>query len=465
MKEDSTLSSKRGGSAIAFIIALLALSVGGFFVWREFDRRQKIKAARAAEYQRQLEEQRRREAEAAAKTKPKDEKKDDEEKIDLFEAPKLAPKKTPEELWAEELAARKAAQEAVEAARAKATKPLTGLGGIKFGVPIEAAPVRWGTVQRAEDGASVGTNGVTFAVYGPKFKKSFLSFGAQPLVWVTPKTHKAYRIEISRPIKKAPDSPHDAETAKAVEALQKRFECEPIQTIRSLPDRPGCEYVFPLQDATVKVIEAGGLLTLAIESESVRREALAESETARQERLATAGAAARLEKTRYPRGPMGKYPRMHFNEATPKSFCGVTFGTLPPENALLANPQKGEKGFFLDYEKANGRAFDGFDHGKADIDPVRRGVFAVNLHSEGGTEGLDDKEYFKSVRAALADFYKVEPTEKKGVGDYPELTYVVGDLTITLGAEEQSGFFLRAVHGPLAELAHKVPASGSTKSK
>ena len=45
MKEDSSLSSKRGGSAIAFIIALLALSVAGFFVWREFDRRQKVKAA------------------------------------------------------------------------------------------------------------------------------------------------------------------------------------------------------------------------------------------------------------------------------------------------------------------------------------------------------------------------------------------------------------------------------------
>ena len=66
---------------------------------------------------------------------------------------------------------------------------------------------------------------------------------------------------------------------------------------------------------------------------------------------------------------------------------------------IITNLTRAE--LFLDYEKANGRAFDGFDHGKADIDPVRQGVFAVNLHSEGGTEGLDDKDYFQIRKIQL----------------------------------------------------------------
>ena len=116
-------------------------------------------------------------------------------------------------------------------------------------------------------------------------------------------------------------------------------------------------------------------------------------------------------------------------------------------------PQKGPKGFFLDYGMAKCPPFRGFAYGRADIDPVRGGVYAVHLTSEGGTEGQDDKDYYESVKAALSGHYKVTPTEKKGEGVFPELTYQIGDLAVTFGPDPRGGFYLDAVNQALAEMA------------
>lgn len=457
----------RGGLVVA-IVVVLALLVGGYFGWKQYLKHAAAERARQAELLRQQQEEearRRAELEALGKKKPVEAPKP------VVEAPKPPPpkpKKSEAELWQEEVVARKAALAAVEAARGKAGKPLGGLGGIKFGSVLEAAPVRWGTVRDGLDAANVTSNGVTFAVYGPKFAKSFLSFGAQPLVWVTPKTHRVCRIEIARPVKTAAGSVHDAETQKALDALKTRFACDPIAVSPLRPERLGCEYVFPLGETTVKVGEYGGTLKLTAQSETVLREALAESETVRQE---TAKASVEDEKLldskRYPHRPidMQKYPGVKFKEGTPKSFCGVVFGSQPPESVPVVNPKNGEKGFFLDYEKANCRPFLWFDRGKAEIDRWRGGVFAVNLYCEGGAGGLDDRDLFARARAELDAHYQVKAEEKKGTGEYPTLKWTIADLVVTLGPDERGGFYLRAEQQVLASLSRVDPAQARARRR
>ena len=463
-------SSKRG-SALALLLVVVVLAAVGFFVWREYSRRQADLEARNAAIRRhneevrmkllqETDEERRAKESAAAKTAPeavtnvvvvKDEKPEEQ---------------SPEEAWREDVAAWRAAFADIEASRQKAEKPLHGLGGIKFGEPIQAAPVRWGTIRRLLDAASVETNGVTFAVYGPKFSKSFLTFGQQPLVWVTPRTHKAFRIEISRPLNAAAGSGHDADTAKAVEELRKRFSCEPITLLPARPGRPGCEYVFPMKETTVKVGEYKGRLMLAVEHETYLQEALAESAEMRASRRAVVDDRGVLDSTRYPHRPIDrrKY-RVKFKEGTPAAFCGVVFGSQPPENAVVENPQQGEKGFFLDYEKAKCKPFIGFNRGRADIDRWRGGVFAVHLYSEGGAGGLDDRDYYARVRNTLSERYKVEPQVEGETNDFPVLTYTVGDVTITLGPDMRGGFSLRAENSVLAALAQVDPFAKKSKKR
>ena len=463
-------SSKRG-SALAFVLVIVAVAAVGFFVWREYDRRQKDFEARNEAIRRHNEEVRQkqlREAEeeerrasearkAAAKTNVAD--------VVEEKAPKPV-ERSADEIWREDLAAWKAALAEVEAARAKAEKPLNGLGGIKFGEPLKAAPAQWGTIRRLLDEASVETNGVTFAVYGPKFSKSFLTFGQQPLVWVTPRTRKVFRIEISRPIKTAVGSVHDPETTKAVEELRKRFSCEPIALIPARPGRPGCEYVFPMKETTVRVSEYSGQLTLTVEHETYVAEALAESAEVRESRRAVVDDRGVLDSTRYPHRPIDKRRyRVKFKEGTPASFCGVVFGSQPPENAQMENPQRGEKGFFLDYEKAKCKPFIGFNRGRADVDRWRGGVFAVNLYSEGGAAGLDDRDYYTRVRNTLAEHYKVKPLVEGDTNDFPRLTFTIGDVTIRLAPGERGGFSLRAENSVLAALAQRDPAAKKSRNR
>ncbi len=446
---------QRRGSPLPFILVLAIVGVAGYFGWKAFDSRQAAKRAREAEYRRLLAE-RERLLHAEDEEKEKEAPKQVEEET-VPEKPPEPPKKTEAEMLREEEALRKAVLAKIKEARAgSAARPMGGFAGIKFGEPIASgAPVKWGTALAEEAGDSVESRGVAFAVYGPKLPKPFMSFGLQPVVWVTPKTRRPYRIEFSRPLKPQAGSAHDAETTNLVAMLQARFKSEPFAPRPCEPGRAGCEYVFPMGPSTVTIGEYGNILRFTVEREDLKEEARNETETLRAEKSVVSEDGAILDSTRYPRGAIDrkKYRGVRLKDDTPRSFCGIVFASAPAENAQLVNPQKGAKGFYLNYRRAKCRPFRGFIYGKAETDPVRGGVYAVNLSSEGGTEGQDDRDYYESVKKALSEHYKVAPSEKTSNGDFPELTYRVGDLEIVFGPDPRGGFFMRAENTVLAKLA------------
>ena len=451
-EELSNTGPKRRGSPIPVILVLLVLAAGGYFGWKAFESRRAAERARAAEYQKWLAERERLRNLPEPETKVV-------KKVEAVEVKPEAPppkKKTEAEILREEEAQRKAVWAQIEEARKKSSaQPLGGFAGIKFGEPIESgAPVKWGTALEEEAGDSVSSRGVAFAVYGPQLKKPFMSLGTSPLVWVTPKTRRPYRIEFSRALTPKADK-HDPETTNLVAILQTKFKSEPFAPRASVPGRAGCEFVFPMGVTTVIVGEYGGQLKFSIEREDIREETKSETDTLRQEKSVVTEDGAVLDSKRYPNRGIDrkKYRGVRLKDETPRAFCGIVFASEPAESARLVIPQKGPKGFFLDYVMAKCRPFRGFAYGKADVDPVRGGVYAIHLTSEGGTEGQDDKDYYDSVKAALSDHYKVTPSEKKGDGAFPELTFQIGDLTVTFGPDPRGGFYLNAVNQVLAEMA------------
>lgn len=469
----SNMPRKSKGSPLPILIALAVLGVAGYFGWKEFDRRQKAKRAREAEYQRQLEELARREAaEAAAAAAAKQAEKKPEIVEEKVEEPKVVQqkRKTAMEVFEEDEALRKSVLAKIEEARRKSdAKPLNGFANVHFGEPLkEGGVLRWGTVMGGDAGGSVTNRGVAFAVYGPELKKSFMTLGTRPVVWVTPKTRRPYRIEFARPLACKPGARNDPETTNIVAFLSARFKSDPFIPVPMRAERPGCEYVFPMGTSSVRVAESGDQLMLVVEREDLRAEACAEAEALRQEEKAVAEQDGKiLDSTRYPHREIDrkKYPGVRFKDETPRSFCGIVFASSPAESVTVVVPQQGPKGFFLDYEWAKCRPFRGFTRGRADIDSARGGVYAVRLFSVGGSEGLDDRDYFETVRASLTEHYKVQPTEKKGEGEFPELTYQVGDLRIVFGADARGGFFLSATNDVLAELAKTAPKAAAVPKR
>ena len=453
----SNTGPKRRGSPIPVILVLLVLGAGGYFGWKAISNRMAAKRAEEAEYQRLLAEQKKRrqyvdEPQTNVVTKV-------EVKEVQPEPPPEPPKKTEAESLREEEALRKAVWAQIEEARKKSdAQPMGGFAGIRFGEPIEAgAPVKWGTALEEGDGDSVSSRGVAFAVYGPKLRKPFMSLGTSPLVWVTPKTRSPYRIEFSRALAPKGDR-HDPETTNLVAMLQTRFKSEPFAPRPSVPGRAGCEFVFPLGVTTVTVGEYGGQLKFSIERSDLKEQAKSETDTLRREKSVVTEDGAILDSKRYPNRGIDrkKYRGVRLKDETPRAFCGIVFASTPPETARIVIPQKGPKGFFLDYGMAKCRPFRGFSYGRADIDPVRGGVYAVHLASEGGTEGQDDKDYYESVKSSLSGHYKVVPSEKQGAGAFPELTYQIGDLTVAFGPDPRGGFFLNAENRVLSALAGQV---------
>ena len=468
----SSAQPRKGkGSPVPILIALAILGVAGFFGWKEFDRRMKIRRAHDAEQERLRAELERREREEAARLAAEEaarkaaaeaaKKKAGEEEPVVVEAPKVKEKSETEILLEEAAARNRMLAEIAEARKKPEARPLNGFGGIRFGEPMEkvGAPVKWGTV--LADGTSVDKRGATFAVYGPELKQPFLSMGSKPVVWVTPKTLRPYRIEFSRAMALKGDARHDPETTNLVAFISKRYEREPFVLGPNRPERKGCEYVFPFGDGTISIVERGADLTFAMEREDLKKEALAEAETLRAEEKQVAEADGKaLDSTRYPNGGLDrkKYPGIRLKDETPRAFCGIVFASQPPESATLVVPQKGDKGFFLDYVRAKCRPFRGFTRGRADIDPYRGGVHSVRLFSPGGEGGLDDREYFESVKATLGAHYKVTPKEAKKDGlDLPELTFTVGDLDIVFGPDARGGFYLNARNQVLAKMAETEP--------
>ena len=450
----SNTGPKRRGSPIPVILVLLVLGAGGYFGWKAFESRQAAKRAKEAEYQRWLAERERLRNLPEPETNVV-------KKIEVQEAkpepPPEPPKKTEAEILREEEALRKAVWAQIEEARKKSdAQPMGGFAGIRFGEPIASgAPVKWGTALEEEAGDSVSSRGVAFAVYGPKLKKPFMSLGTSPLVWVTPKTRSPYRIEFSRALAVKGDTKHDPETTNLVAILQTKFKSEPFAPRPSVPGRAGCEFVFPLGVTTLIIGEYGGQLKFSIERSDLKEQARSETDTLRQEKSVVTEDGAILDSKRYPNRGIDrkKYRGVRLKDETPRAFCGIVFASTPPETARIVVPQKGPKGFFLDYGMAKCRPFRGFSYGRADIDSVRGGIFAVHLTSEGGTEGQDDKDYYESVKSSLSEHYKVTPSEKKGESAFPELTYQIGDLTVVFGPDPRGGFYLNAVNQVLAAMA------------
>lgn len=483
MTQSTVLSNtgpKRRGSPIPIILILLVLGAGGYFGWKAFsdyqaDKRRRQEAIRAEnERIRAKNELLLKSGGAKPETNAVAQVEEDEPKFDL---PPEPPKKTEAEILREEETVRTNVWAQIEAARKKGdAKPLPSFAGIRFGEPlvpgatldqVSSKIVKWGTALTESAGDSVAARGVAFAVYGPKLAKPFMSLGTSPLVWVTPKERRPYRIEFSRPLAPGADK-HDPETTNLVANLQSKFKVEPFAPRPSVPGRAGCEYVFPVGTSTVTVGEYDGMLRFSVEREDVRDMARAETESLRQEKGQVSADGALLDSKRYPNGGFdrAKYRGMQpFREGTPPAFCGVVFGSQPAETATVVVPQKGPKGFFLDYGMAKCPPFRGFVYGRADIDPVRGGVYAVHLTSEGGTEGQDDKDYYESVKASLTAHYKVNPIEKPSEGAFPNLIYQVGDVTIVFGPDSRGGFRLFARNEVLTALAHTEPVPANTRKR
>lgn len=458
-------TTSRRGSALPAVLVVIILCVVGFFGWKAFESRRAAKRAQEEEYRRKLAERDRLLFAGVSET-------NEVKKAEVVEAPPIElppepPKKSEAEILREEEAHRKAVWAQIEEARKKSdAKPLDGFAGIRFGEPFESgAPVKWGTAFEESAGDSVAARGVAFAVYGPKPTKPF---GTKPLVWVTPKERRPYRIEFSRPLAPKSAAKHDPETTNLVAQIQSRFKVEPFTPRPCVPGRAGCEFVFPLGATTVTIGEYDGNLCFSVEREDIRESARAETESLRQDMSVVSADGERLDSKRYPNGGLDlkKYRGLRFKDGTPPSFCGVVFGSAPSENTTVQVPQKGAKGFFLDYRMAKCPPFRGFVYGRADIDPVRNGVYAVHLSSEGGAYGQDDKDYYESVKNSLSQHYKVTPAEKKGEGEFPELAYQVGDLTVTFGPDPRGGFYLHAVNGVLAALASApLPAAATPRKR
>ena len=461
-------SMSRKGSALPAVLVVIILCVVGFFGWKAFekyrerkDREQEEIRAKNREINARNEEKRRVKPDEKPETDVAEKVEEDEPKLEMPEPPK----KPEAEVLREEESFRTNVWAQIEEARKKSdAKPRASFAGISFDEPITAgAPVKWGTALEESAGDSVSARGVAFAVYGPKTPIPIYSLGTNPLVWVTPKTRRPYRIEFSRPLVLKSATKHDPETTNIVASLQKNLRSEPFAPRPCVPGRAGCEFVFPMGVTTWTVGEYDGVLRFSVEREDIRKEALAETEDLRQQMSVVTADGERLDSKRYPNGgvDLKKYRGVRFKEGTPESFCGIVFGSAPAENTTVQVPQKGAMGFFLDYRMAKCPPFRGFVYGRADIDSVRGGVYAVHLSSEGGAYGQDDKDYYESVKASLSEHYKVKPVEKKGDGMFPDLAYQVGDLVVTFGPDPRGGFYLNAVNGVLAAMASTPPPTSA----
>ena len=119
---------------------------------------------------------------------------------------------------------------------------------------------------------------------------------------------------------------------------------------------------------------------------------------------------------------------------------------------VSSSPAKGTCAFFVDYAKFKCHPFMNFVHGRAETGRSNGAIVAVDLHSDGPTDGLSDEEYYNKVRGVLESHYKVKPREEKGEGPLKTLVYGVGDTDLTFGPDPAGGFRLRAENTVLSAL-------------
>lgn len=360
--------------------------------------------------------------------------------------PPPPPKKTVAEYKAEADAAQKELDAKIEAARKTGDgKKLPGFAGARFGEPAKGSPVMIENLP--------GDGGFGVALEGPENKAAALGFAKKPVLWVTPKTYSVYRVEFSRDLGRTPGLLPDPETTNLVGTLAKKMRRDPffLDPVKFPLGRR--EYVFPFGPTTLKISEeGGGVLKLVAEDASLYPKVKAESEEVRKAELAKEVKDKWLVSDRYPSSGSVKMGSVRMKKGTIRHFCGLNFGSLAPYGSKVSRPAKGTCAFFVDYAKFKCHPFMNFVHGRAETGRSNGAIVAVDLHSDGPTDGLSDEEYYNKVRGVLEAHYKVKPREEKGEGPLKTLVYGVGDTDLSFGPDPAGGFRLRAENTVLSAL-------------
>ena len=364
--------------------------------------------------------------------------------------PPPKPKKTTGQLRAESDEAQRALNAEIAKARESA-RSLPSFAGIKFGDVMKGLPLALETLPDASD---TNETGLCYLMYGPKLPKAFRNFDNPPMVYVTPQSRKIFRIEFTQAIPRQPGLALNPETTNLVEVLSGKLKSKSFSLDFELYPMGDREFVFPLGMTTLTVGEYGGAkLRLTIEQDEFRQLARSETEAFRKEALSQKIGLKALTSDKYPNAGVVKFGRLRMKAGTPKSFCGVVFGSLPPYSAKISTPASSSdpRGFFIDYRKSKCSPFMNFDHGKAEVSAINGAVIAVRLYSNGPDNGLSDAEYYSLIRTALETRYQTKPVDVKGDGPLAEVTYAVGSLEIALGPDKRGGFALSAVNTVLKE--------------
>lgn len=364
--------------------------------------------------------------------------------------PPPPPAKTAVELKAEADEAQRVLDLEIARARTTSGKTLMSFAGIRFGEEVSASAI---SLEGLPSDGGTPEEGLCHRMLGPKQGKPLCGLNVQPVLFVTPKTHRVFRIEFGRAIERRPGWAVSPVTTNLVETLAGKMKRSPFALDLSKYPLGERRYVFLAGETTVSVCECGGeRLKLVVEHAGLRQAAKDETAAFRKECLEDPVDTKALTTDNYPNSGMVKFGRVRMKNGTPRAFCGIVFGSLPPYSAKMAAPASSTdpKGFFIDYRKAaKCRPFMNFDHGRAEVSAINGAVVAVTLYSNGPEDGMTADEYLAKVRGALERKFKTKPMRASGEDALQEVAYSVGSLDISFGPDPCGGFFLKAVNEPM----------------
>ena len=363
--------------------------------------------------------------------------------------PPPPPVKTVVELKAEADEAQRALDLEIARARTTSGKTLMSFAGIRFGDEASASAI---SLEGLPSDGGASEDGLCHRLLGPKQGKALCGLDVQPVLFATPKTHRVFRIEFGRTIERRTGWAVSPVTTNLVEMLAGRMKRRPFALDLAKYPLGERRYVFLAGETTVTVCECGGeRLKLVVEHGGLRQAAKDETAGFRKESLDSPVDTKALTADTYPNSGMVKFGRVRTKNGTPKAFCGIVFGSLPPYSAKMAAPASSAdpKGFFIDYRKAKCRPFMNFDHGRAEVSAINGAVIAVTLYSNGPEDGMTAEDYLAKARGALERKFKAKPARTSGEGALQEVSYSVGSMEISLGPDPCGGFFLKAVNEPM----------------
>lgn len=319
-------------------------------------------------------------------------------------------------------------------------RELASFAGVRFGEPLRGAPL-------ATEQLDGGKGGFAYVLFAPLTRAMPKPFDTLKMarVLVTPKTRRPFRVELVSPIPRARGWRLNPLTTNLVARLSSHHKCRAMALDYAKFPLGDHTFTLPLGETTLTVAECGGeRLMLAVEQHAVRAAAKAEAEAVHAERLAREVDSKALVSDRFPNGGLAKGKHKPIKAGTPKAFCGVVFGSLPPYHATIAAPPSSavDGGFFIDYRKSKCSSFLNFDHGKAEVADENLGVWALTLYSNDPLGGLSDAEFLGCVKDAIEKRFKTTPVKtNEATGS---AAYVVGSLKIVVGPDPRGGFRLRA---------------------